>query len=150
MENYIDGYTIVANEIYLSFKEDVVCPICSNILIEPQMCTNCQNVYCRKCLNEWTKKSNQCPNRCDTPNYITSKEKLNIISKLKFKCKKCGEQISHEQMEKHISLCNPNNNKKKKVKRLKDEDLERVKLLKGIPHITSKNYKKILFIFLLS
>ena len=75
METYINEETIVKNEIYDAFKDDINCPICRDILIEPQMCMNCQNVYCRKCIEEWSKRNNKCPNRCDNPNYKRSLEK---------------------------------------------------------------------------
>ena len=42
--------------------------------------------YCKKCVEEWSKRKNQCPNRCDNPNYRKSIEKANILSKLKVKC----------------------------------------------------------------
>ena len=86
MEDFINEKTIVENEIYNAFQNDIFCTICSKILIEPQMCMNCLNVYCKKCVDEWSKRNNLCPNRCDNPNYRKSIEKANILSKLKFKC----------------------------------------------------------------
>ena len=44
MENFINEKTIIENEIYDAFKDDIFCPICSKILIEPEMCMKCLNV----------------------------------------------------------------------------------------------------------
>ena len=133
MEKYINEETVVQDEIYSAFKDDVICPICSNILIEPHMCMNCQNTYCKKCIDEWSKKNNQCPNRCDNPDYRRSLEKNNTLSKLKFKCEKCGEQFEYNNMESHLTNCNPgvkiekttvNKDIKRKVKRLKRNEIK--------------------------
>ena len=147
MESYINDETIVKNDIYDAFKDDIICPICSKILIEPQMCINCQNSYCRKCIEEWSKKSNKCPNRCDNPNYKKSLEKAKTLSKLKFKCQKCGNQFTYDNIKKHVDECEQDknieekrDNNKKKIKRLKTEEIEKIRN-KNIPHITCKNNK---------
>ena len=113
MEKYINDDTIIKNDLYLTFQESVVCPICSNILINPHMCMNCQNVYCKKCIDDWSKKDNKCPNRCENPNYKKSLEKNNILSKLKFECKKCKKEILYDDMKKHVDSCFPNNKEEK-------------------------------------
>ena len=147
MERYINEETIVKNDIYDAFKDDINCPRCSKILIEPQMCINYQNVYCRKCIEEWSKNNNKCPNRCDNPNYKRSLEKAKTLSKLKFKCQKCGNQFLYDEIKKHADECKQDKNieeskgnNKKKIKRLKTEEIEKTGN-KNIPHITCKNNK---------
>ncbi len=83
MESYINEKTVVENEIYNTFKDDIICPICSKIIIKAQKCMNCKNVYCQKCIEEWSKRKNQCPNRGDNPNYKRSIEKAKNIFKNK-------------------------------------------------------------------
>ena len=56
MEKFINEGTVVNNEIYQVFKDSVMCPICSNILIEPVICMKCQNSYCKRCSEDWTQK----------------------------------------------------------------------------------------------
>ena len=147
MEKYINEETVVQNEIYSAFKDDIICPICTNILIEPQMCMNCQNTYCKRCIEDWSKKNNQCPNRCENPNYKRSLEKNNTLSKLKFKCQKCGEEISYNNIESHLTNCSPeiniekkttNNDIKRKIKRLNRNE---VKGGGKLPRITRKKIK---------
>ena len=141
MENYINEETVVNNEIYQVFKDSVICPICSNILINPMMCMKCQNVYCKKCSDDWSKKNDKCPNRCDNPNYQRSLEKNNILSKLKFKCEKCGEQIFYENVQKHIENCQPTkdiNVRQRRMKKLKKEEIDKIKQKGNTTRITCK------------
>ena len=40
------------------------------MLIDPVIC-KCQNVYCKACIDEWSKNNKKCPNNCDEPVYQT-------------------------------------------------------------------------------
>ena len=102
MEEYINDETIVEDEIYNLFKETVNCPLCLSILINPVICMKCQNVFCKKCADDWSKKDDKCPNRCVNPNYQKSIGKNDILSKLKFKCKKCGNKAYYDDIKIHI------------------------------------------------
>ena len=53
MEKYINDNLVIKNIIYNEFKGSITCPICLKILINPFMCTNCQNVYCNNCIDQW-------------------------------------------------------------------------------------------------
>jgi len=151
IEKYINEQTVVKSEIYLAFKEDVTCSICSKIIINPFMCMNCQNVYCKKCLDDWSKKDKRCPNRCANPNYKKSIEKSNTLSKLKFKCEKCGEEILYDNVKKHIDNCesntineeiniNNNNDRVKRIKKVKRQEIDKTKKNGKPVYITSKKY----------
>ena len=156
MEDFIREDTIVEDAIYSCFKESVTCPICSNILINPLMCMNCQNVYCKKCIDGWSKKDNKCPNRCENPNYKPSVEKNNILSKLKFKCQKCGEEILYDNVKSHIESCKPNDNSKKnnnagdnstrtkRLKKLNKKELDKLDK-KQLARITSKKNEYLIY-----
>ena len=82
MEKFININSLVNNDINNAFKDLAICPLCSNILIEPYMCMKCQKVYCKKCIDEWKNKDDKCPNKCENPNYQKSLEKNNILCKL--------------------------------------------------------------------
>ena len=125
MEKYINEGTVVNDQIYQLFKESLICPICTNILIEPVMCMKCQNSYCKRCSEDWSKKNDKCPNRCENPNYQRSLEKNNILSKLKFKCENCGEQIFYEKVENHMNECTTKdiNVRKKRMRKLNMEEV---------------------------
>ena len=151
MDDSISEDTVVEDAIYLGFKDSVICPICSNILINPVMCMNCQNAYCQKCIDGWSKKDNKCPNRCENPNYKKNIEKNNILSKLKFKCQKCGEEILYNNVKSHLESCNPNSNsvknnnnaqnnntRTKRLKKLTKKELDTMKQKEKLARITSK------------
>ena len=104
MEKYINEDTIIKNDTYNSYTELIICQICQCIMIEPVMCVDCQNYYCKKCIDDWKKKSEFCPNRCKGPIYKNVIEKNRLITKMKFKCiKGCGAEILFDDIKKHYS-----------------------------------------------
>ena len=152
MEKYINNELIVKNNIYLAFKDSVTCPLCSNILIEPIMCKNCQYVYCKKCIDEYSKKENKCPNKCENPEYVTAINRKNTLTKLSFECNKCGQEFNYEKILEHVDKCTSTYKKQKtpkstnigepKLKRLTQKQIESIrKNKKEILTIKSKNQK---------
>ena len=108
MEKYINNDTLVKNDLNLVLKDLAICSLCSNILIDPYMCMGCQKVYCKKCIDEWSKENKICPNKakkCENPDYQKSIDKNNIICKLKFKCEKCENEFLYEELIKHVENC---------------------------------------------
>ena len=140
METYINLQTVVNDEFYSAFRDSLLCPLCKNILINPMMCMKCQNVYCKKCSDDWSKKNDKCPNRCDNPNYQRSLEKNNILSKIKFKCEKCEQQILYNDVKEHVDNCKTktNNVVTKRLKKLKKEEIDKVDKKGKLAHITCK------------
>ena len=122
MDEFMNDDTIVKDEIYNAFKDSISCPLCLSILINPVMCIKCQNVYCKKCADDWSKKSEKCPNRCDNPDYQKSIGKKDILSKLKFKCKKCGNTFQYENIEKHYNTCSSDKNTSEENKLKEDNN----------------------------
>ena len=145
MEKFININSLVNNDINNAFKDLAICPLCSNILIEPYMCMKCQKVYCKKCIDEWKNKDDKCPNKCENPNYEKSLEKNNILCKLKFKCQKCDNEFLYEELIKHVDTCSgkKNNNKitpTNRMKKLSKEQAEKIqKKGKESINITCKN-----------
>ena len=86
MDELINEDQIVQKDLYNILKDSITCPLCFGIYINPVMCMKCQNTYCKKCAEDWGKRDNKCPNRCENPNYQESIGKNEILSKLKFKC----------------------------------------------------------------
>ena len=138
MEKYVNEDTIVKNEIYNAFKESITCPLCNNLMIEQVICLNCQNVYCKKCIEDLKTKGEGCPNNCSNPEFKDVIEKKNNITQFKFKCiKGCGEEIPFKDIKNHYSSnCLPKKNKIKFLdKRQAAEYTD--KTGKRIPKITS-------------
>ncbi len=110
IREYINEENVIKDEIYNNFESSLTCSICTEIIIEPTMCMNCQNVYCKKCIDDWSKKSAKCPNRCQNTSYNKSVSISEMLSKLKFICKKCDNILNYDDMKKHKNNC-----KKKKT-----------------------------------
>ena len=155
MKNYVNQKTLVKNEISKIFGNSAICPLCKGILIKPVMCMNCQNNYCKECIDKWKKENGKCPNDCESPNYQNSIGKNDILSKLKFKCEGCDNEIPYEEAEKHHESCcgekkisnikkpinstNPETPKNSKIKKITPEESAKlVKKRKEMTYITSK------------
>jgi hypothetical protein len=107
MEKLVNNNTIVKNDIYNLFKDDVTCFLCKSIYIDPIMCMNCQSVYCRKCIDQWSKENKCCPKNCDNAQYKDCLGKKDILAKLNFKCEKCGNMIKYDEAKNHENSCTP-------------------------------------------
>ena len=138
MNEYVNEKTIVKDQIYEMFGESITCPLCFKLMIEQVMCINCQNVYCKNCIEDWKKKGGGCPNHCEDAVFKDVIERNNNITKFKFKCiKGCGEEIPFKEIKNHYSSnCM---SKKKKIKVLNKAQAAKYqkKGKKGIPHLTS-------------
>ena len=97
------------------------------------MCLNCQNVFCKKCTQNWLIKNLNCPNGCNNPNYQRSLGKNDILSKLKFKCTRCGNEILYDKVKKHYDSCVSNKkkveqiNQVSKIEKISNEEMEKLK-----------------------
>lgn len=116
IRDFISEENVIKDEIYKAFCNSVTCPICSDILIEPMMCMNCQTVDCRKCKEDWLLKSNTCPNRCPNPNYQKCLDISELLSQLKFICPNCDDIINYDDIQKHSLI---NCTRKGKMEKLK-------------------------------
>ena len=116
MEQYINEDTIIKDGQYESFKDLIYCPICKKLMIEPVMCFNCQNNYCKICIDDWKSKNNICPNGCEDPILKGAIGKNRLITKFKFKCiKGCGTEIPFDDINNHYKtncIENKKNDKK--------------------------------------
>jgi len=164
MEEYVNLNTLVEDDISKMFKDSAICPLCLNILIEPIICMKCQKVFCKKCIENWKKKSEKCPNvNCNSPSYKECIGKKEILSILKFKCSRCGALIEYFEAKDHHDMCFPEKISKEIIEKEKDNEnilpkmekisVEEVQILKRkgakIKNMTSK-YNFILFKYYIS
>ena len=146
MEKYVNEDTIIKTKEYESFQELLFCPICFNLMLEPVMCSVCQNHYCKSCIESWKKKNESCPNKCENSFFMNIIEKNRAVNKFKYKCiKGCGAEIPFNEINDHYSsncLANKTDNKKSKVTILtKSQASEYQKDGKSLEYMTSKiNY----------
>ena len=117
-------------------ENDITCPICQGIINDPYFCLKCQNNFCNKCIKEWEQKNQNCPFRCNNPEYTFNRFLNKIFSKLlKFKCQKgCDEIISYKDVNNHYENC-----KKEDFKSKYYESQTQVEILK----VQIENYNDI-------
>ena len=83
-EYFSDDY-VVEDTLYISLKDLITCPLCSKIFKEPYMCNECQQVYCKKCLQQ-DSKLKICPKEKKRSTFSLSKNKNELVSKIKYRC----------------------------------------------------------------
>ena len=135
MEEYANEKTIVKDNIYEMFKDTIICPICNSIMIEPVICVNCQNTFCKKC----KENGENCPGKCQESIIKDVIEKNNNITKFKFKCiKGCGQELLFKNLLYHY--CSDCLSQKEKAKALTPDEVAeyKEKIGQDTPHVTSK------------
>lgn len=156
---FITDDCIIEDEIYNGFKDLVKCFICKNILKDPMMCTKCQKVFCKDCIEIYTKQNKKCPNKCKKSKYKKCDDKSAMLSMLKFRCKNCKEEVKYNNVKIHLSSgCETNltqsrlidslYEKRKLIKLSKDDVGKITNLGQKVNHLSRKLY--ILFIFIIS
>ena len=105
METFdLDEY-VIKDDFYKSIEDEITCSICSNIKRNPMMCIKCQNSFCSNCIEDWKKKSQNCPFKCINTEYTLCRIVKNLLSKLNFKCKNnCGEIIPFDTLNNHLEF----------------------------------------------
>ena len=98
--------------------ENFTCVICSEVIILPLMCGECEHLFCSNCIKEWLKKNDYCPFKCRGNNKMELKEIPKSIKKLynslKIRCSKAsctkilelGELLEHEYNCSNQKCCN--------------------------------------------
>lgn len=87
------------------------CIICSDIVINPKMCSTCNHIFCKKCIDEWLKTNKFCPFKCsEKEDMIFAKIPESIktmYENLKIKCSKtgCSEILPLKDLFKHENNC---------------------------------------------
>ena len=120
MEKFLKEENIVKDELFEALKESVICPLCEELMIVPMECSNCQNLYCEKCIEKWIKKGGGCPNNCTNSEFKKVIEKKRMITKIKFRCiKGCGAEILFNDVKNHY---NSECYKKKKTMKLMEKN----------------------------
>jgi len=103
--------------IHKDYEEDVksmTCPICINLVWKPVHCSECTNLVCSQCMEQWLTKSKNCPlcNKVFKSNPVVNLVK-SALSKIKSKCyfsselnqsmnEGCDKLIGYYDFEKHI------------------------------------------------
>ena len=90
--------------------DDVICPLCLDIVEEPHQFTCCGHHICRKCGDKLKQQdaTPQCP-MCQNNEYGTGHDKYferNILNKLPIWCTEgCGQEVELGQLKNHLTQC---------------------------------------------
>ena len=90
---------------------------CRHLLLDPLMCSNCEEVYCNNCVNKMKKNKSLCANvqNCKSGNIVFKEVSLSVkraINSLEIKCK-YGCIVPALSYLQHITLCELENNRQK-------------------------------------
>ena len=108
---YVDPDLVINKENFKLIELNVICSICNGIVVAPVQCIECENCFCKSCIESWKKKAgeNSCPFRCKSPIFKNSRLIKNILSNIKFKCQNgCNQEIPYLELENHYEENCPN------------------------------------------
>ena len=100
---------IVNKDYYEGIKDVINCKLCGCIFEDPIQCNKCQNLFCEKCIDDWTNKKKICPLNCANNKFNSALLCKKLISQIMIQCK-CGEKISYDKYKKHQLACPIYNN----------------------------------------
>lgn len=102
----MDSNEIVNKEGKEEFIEMVKCRICLFVSLTPVCCKKCQNVFCKDCITNWSKRNNTCPMRCDKIEIVEDNRHIRkILSAFNYTCNKCLNNVSLDNYWDHIKIC---------------------------------------------
>ena len=100
-DQYFSDDCIIEDQLYISLKDLLMCPLCHKILKDPYMCNICQNVYCKRCLEDYS-QFKICPNECKDAKFIRCLAKNELLSKIKYRCKNCQKEVIQSDIKAHL------------------------------------------------
>lgn len=96
--------------------EELLCPICADVLEEPMQSSCCEHAFCRFCIEKWMQEKQICPvDRSDLlPIHLVSVSRLmrNMLGRLKIKCSfaesGCTAVLPLHEFRNHVAHCQNN------------------------------------------
>jgi len=117
---YANLQTIIKNQSFNINEDEVICPICYNLILFPCICNKCQFALCKQCK---IKSKNICPT-CKKTEFTNSVFHIKLLSKLSFKCQNCNSEILFDNLINHYENdCNSFSNKNKIVNTKKQQKI---------------------------
>ena len=116
-DQYFSDDCIIENDFYTSIKELIKCDLCDKILKDPYMCNKCQNVYCKKCLEDYSQLK-RCPYEKTDTTFIPCLQKNELLSKIKYRCKNCKKEVIQTDIKAHLESNCEHNEKMEREKTL--------------------------------
>ncbi|KAH8260044.1 E3 ubiquitin-protein ligase NRDP1 [Drosophila bipectinata] len=96
--------------------QELICPICTDVLEEPVQSSGCEHAYCRACIDKWIQQKQICPvdRSALLPGHLVPVSRLmrNMLSRLKIKCtfaeNGCSQLLALEGFRRHVAGCEHN------------------------------------------
>ncbi|EDW57933.1 E3 ubiquitin-protein ligase NRDP1 [Drosophila virilis] len=96
--------------------EELLCPICADVLEEPMQSSSCEHAFCRFCIEKWIQEKQICPvDRSDLlPIHLVPVSRLmrNMLGRLKIKCSfadnGCTALMPLGEYRNHVANCQNN------------------------------------------
>ncbi|KAH8357025.1 hypothetical protein KR200_002317 [Drosophila serrata] len=96
--------------------DELLCPICADVLEEPVQSVGCEHAYCRRCIDQWMRLKQICPvdRSILLPEHLGNVSRLmrNMLARLKIKCSftenGCDQLLQLEDFRAHVALCEHN------------------------------------------
>jgi hypothetical protein len=92
------------------FKDDFICSICHELVVDPKM-TECEHYFCCKCIYTWKKKCDDKILTCPLcrKNIIKMKKPgrffSEMLNNLKIECNLCNEPLTYSNKKSHKDIC---------------------------------------------
>ncbi|SPP82321.1 E3 ubiquitin-protein ligase NRDP1 [Drosophila guanche] len=104
------------NYIIGNVDEELICPICTDVLEEPLQSLHCEHAFCKDCIEQWMKQKTLCPvDRSELlPSHLAPASRLmrNMLGRLKIKCPysvhECPSEMSLAEYRAHVDTCQYN------------------------------------------
>ncbi|XP_017067964.1 E3 ubiquitin-protein ligase NRDP1 [Drosophila eugracilis] len=104
------------NNIVGNVDEELICPICTDVLEEPVQSSECEHAYCRACIDKWMLQKQICPVDRSVLLYThlvpVSRLMRNMLARLKIKCSfsqnGCAQLLALEDFRTHVATCEHN------------------------------------------
>ena len=100
-DEYFADDCIIENDLYNSIKGMIKCDLCHKILKDPYMCNDCQKVYCKKCLENYSQLK-ICPYKYNEATFSPCLQKIALLSKIKYRCKNCKKEVIQTDIKTHL------------------------------------------------
>ena len=97
---------------YQSYKEQYLCKLCQQILLNPVACSSCKNIYCRECILPYIMQHLRCPDNCSNFEIVRPPEdKMKMFTSFEILCKNCETAYPLISFYTHYKQCVNGNDK---------------------------------------
>ena len=106
----IDEYKVSEDLVLEQSREllrEFTCSICSFVLLNPQACKSCEQMFCKKCIESCLAVKCTCPLCIESykPSNV-NRVVLNILGNIMLRCPaKCTEELRYSDLKNHLNSC---------------------------------------------